>query len=380
VSPRLLFISNLFPTAEEPYRGLDNATLLRELAGSFEVRVLSPRPVLPWSRTPFAGREEDAAMQPHWVPSAYLPKIGSPVNHLLMAASMRNEMEEMLRTFEPEVVLGAWIYPDCCAAIHVVRERVPVVAIAQGSDVHQYIEIPSRRRVILKYLPQAAAVITRSGELARILEGAGFPGEKLHTVYNGVSLETFQARDQAAARREAGLPEGGKVILFVGNFYTVKNPMVLIRAVEKMADEPMLVMAGGGPLEGPCRELVEQLGLESRVVLAGRKEPEEIARLMNCADVLAVPSQNEGVPNIILEAFASGLPVVASRVGGIPEVVDDEMLGRMCEPGDPGTLAAALEEQLAARRDTGAIRRHGEKFSWARAASSYRDILMDALR
>lgn len=382
MTPRLLFLSNLFPTAAEPYRGLDNATLLHALASHFEIRVLSPRPVLPWARKSFSARPEDSPLQPRWIPSAYLPKIGNRVNHLLMAASLRHDFEQALRAFQPGVVLSSWIYPDSCAALHVAHGRLPLVAIAQGSDIHHYLEIPARRRTILKYLPQAASVITRSRELSRILERAGFPAGKLHTVYNGVSLDTFRPRDQAAARRESGLAGDGRVILFVGNFYPVKNPLLLIRAfaqLEAGAPPPLLVMAGGGPLEKAGHDLAAELGVASRVHFAGRQSPADIARLMNCADLLAVPSENEGVPNVILEAFASGLPVVASRTGGIPEVLDRASLGRLSPPGDLPALVAALEQQLATPRDTTAIRQHGERFSWDAAASSYRDLLLAAL-
>lgn len=375
MKPRLLFFSNLFPTAAEPYRGLDNATLLHALEPHFDIRVLSPRPSLPWSRAHFAARPGDASLQPRWSRAAYLPKIGSPVNHLLMAASVRGDFESVLREFRPAVLLSSWIYPDSCAALRLAAGRLPVVSIAQGSDIHQYLTMPGRRGIILGTLPGAGAVITRSRELSRILVEAGFPAGKLHTIYNGVCLETFQPRDQAAARREAGLPAEGRVILFVGNFYPVKNPLLLIEACARMAEKPLLVMAGGGPLEPDCRELARRLGIGSRVIFAGRKSPGEIARLMNAADLLALPSRNEGVPNVILEAFASGLPVVASRVGGIPEVIDRDFLGHLTPPGDVAALAAALDEQLATPRDQDAIRRHGESFSWQAAAEAYRSIL-----
>jgi glycosyltransferase involved in cell wall biosynthesis len=376
----VLFFSNLFPTAEEIYRGLDNATLLHELARDFEVRVLSPRPVLPWGRKEFQARAQDGVFQPQWVPAAYLPKIGSPVNHLLMAASMRHHMGNIVRDFKPDAVLGSWIYPDCCAAQHILHGRVPLVAVAQGSDLHHYLQIPVRRRVILKYMPHAAAVVTRSGELARLLREAGFPGDKLRTIYNGVSLETFRPRDQGAARRKYFLPQEARVILFVGNFFKVKNPHHLVLAMGQMKTPGcVLVMAGGGPLEVACREVVAKFHLAERVIFAGRKSPAEIAELMNAADVLALPSQNEGVPNVILEAFASGLPVVASQVGGIPEVLNEERLGRVFPSGDVGALAAALDAQLAATRDVEGIRRTGERYSWGAAAAQYRETLLAAI-
>jgi glycosyltransferase involved in cell wall biosynthesis len=382
VNPRLLFLSNLFPTASDPYRGLDNATLLHALASHFEIRVLSPRPILPWARHPFSARPGDAPLQPRWVPTAYLPKIGGPLNHLLMAASLRHSFEQTLRDFRPDVLLSSWIYPDSCAALHLADGRIPLTAIAQGSDIHQYLLMPARRRVILKYLPHAAAVITRSRELSRLLENAGFPPGKLHTAYNGVDMETFQPRDQAQARGESLLPADARIILFVGNFYPVKNPLLVIEALARLESgvpPVILVMAGGGPLEGAARELASRLGLGARVLFAGRLPPAGIARLMNAADLLALPSENEGVPNVVLEAFATGLPVVASRVGGISEVLDQDFLGRMSPPGDLPAFVAALHHQLDAARDTAAIRSHAGRFSWDASASGYREILLSTL-
>ena len=98
---------------------------------------------------------------------------------------------------------------------------------------------------------------------------------------------------------------------------------------------------------------------------------------MNAADLLAIPSENEGVPNVILESFASGLPVVASRVGGIPEVLDHDFLGKMFPPGEVFALAESIDRQLAAPRNPAVIRAHGERFAWPAAASQYRKILLE---
>ena len=384
---RLLFISNLFPTVAEPYRGLDNATLLHTLASQFEIRVLSPRPLLPWARPSFAPRPCDLPFNPRWVRSSYIPKLGGAVNHRFMAASLRRDFEQTLRDFRPSVILSSWIFPDSIAALRLARGRLPVASIAQGSDVHQYLAMSARRRVILGHLPRAAAIITRSADLAGILKRASLPAAKLHTIYNGVDLATFQPRDQAAARLNATLPSTGPILLFVGNFYAVKNPFLAILALGLLTDGPLasstpptLVMAGGGPLEQPCRDLASSLHLSERVIFAGRKSPAEIAGLMNAADLLVLPSRNEGVPNVILESFASALPVVASRVGGIPEVLDQPTLGSTFPSGDARALAAAIARQLATPRDSAAIRAHALRFSWDAAASQYRDLLVSAIR
>jgi glycosyltransferase involved in cell wall biosynthesis len=236
-----------------------------------------------------------------------------------------------------------------------------------------------RRRIIVESLGKAAAVITRSGELARLLSEAGVGAEKLHPVYNGIDFEVFKPGDQAQARRELGLPPEGKLILFVGNFYAIKNPLLLIEAFARLTslEHPHhLVMIGGGALEGPARALAKANG--SPVIFAGRKLAGEVANYMRAADLLCLPSKNEGVPNVILEAFASGLPVLASDVGGIPEVLTHDYLGGLTAPNDLQDLIRCLSETLAKPAQRELIRQHGLQFSWERAAKAYSNLLEQA--
>jgi teichuronic acid biosynthesis glycosyltransferase TuaC len=380
VKPRLLFFSNLFPTVTEPYRGLDNATLLHALSAQFDIRVLSPRASLPWKKAHYSPRAEDATFSPRWQYAAYLPMFGGS-NDILMAKSGRVVFDQVLEEAKPDVVLSSWIFPDSCAAIQMLSGRKPLIAIAQGTDIHMYLKMLGRRQTILKYLPWASAVITRSGELSRLLADAHFPTEKLHTIYNGVSHELFQPRDQAAARASLnlpGLPANARVVLFVGNFYLIKNPLLLIRALAKL-DAVHLIMAGGGQMEEDMHSLAIELRVAERVHFVGRQDAEGVARLMNAADLLAITSHNEGVPNVLLEAFASGLPVASSRVGGIPEVLNAPFLGRLFAPNDLDALATALAELLNAPRDTVAIRAHSMRFTWEAAAGAYAGLLNAAI-
>jgi glycosyltransferase involved in cell wall biosynthesis len=96
---------------------------------------------------------------------------------------------------------------------------------------------------------------------------------------------------------------------------------------------------------------------------------------MQAADVLCLPSQNEGLPNVILEAFACDLPVAATRVGGVPELVTADFLGRLVAPNDPLAMAEALGRLIKADRTPGAVAQHAQKFSWPAAACAYREAL-----
>ena len=381
---KLLFVSNLFPDISEPYRGLDNVTLLHQLADRWEIRALAVRPT--WRPRAWRPREVDTKFAPQYVAAPYVPKIGSRWNHRIMARVLRGQLQKLRQQFAFDIVLCSWIFPDSCAIAELSRELdFPFVAIAQGSDVHQYLQMPARREIITRLLPRASAVITRSGELARLLAEVGLPRECLHPIYNGVDLDLFRPGDKAAARRELGLPIEAPIILQVGNFYSIKNPLIPPTALTQMHLDrfklpPVLIMVGGGNLEQEVRQFADRSLLRDRVILPGRTNAEGVARYMRAADVLSLTSANEGVPNVILEAFASGLPVVASEVGGIPEVHPGNEFGRLVTPIEPERFATAFEETLQSPPPPERLRNHGLQFSWQRAANAYHEILCRARR
>ncbi len=383
--PKLIFISNLFPDTQEPYRGLDNAAVLHHLAVLWDIRVLAARPTLPFCKKVRTPRTCDAMWQPRYITAPYLPKIGSRVNHTLMARALREPVRALRREFAFDAVLSAWLYPDSCAVAQLARELGFVfVAIAQGSDVHQYLRHPVRRRIIQESMPQATAIITRSADLAQRLAEAGLNPAKLHPIYNGLDFTNFAPGNRHAARRELGLPESAPLVVFVGNFYPIKNPLLLIEAhatlcAQSGMRECRLVMIGGGPLESRARQLANQLGFGAQVLFAGRQDASSVAQHLRAADVLCLPSDNEGVPNVILEAFACGCPVVASRVGGIPEVHTGDFLGRLVPPRDHAALAAALGEVLRTPPTPEPIVAHARQFTWERTTAAYDRLLREAV-
>ncbi len=371
---RLLFISNLFPDSREPYRGLDNATILHALAAEgWSVQVLALRPSLPLVGRNAEPRAMDANLSPRFIRVPYVPRFGSRVNHRLYAGALKPHLRSLRGSFD--VALTSWIYPDSCAVARVAD--FPFVSIAQGSDVHQYLKDVVRRKIIISHMPKAAAIITRSADLARQLGVAGLDAAKIHPVYNGIDLTNFrppEAGEKEALKTEFGLPGDAPLILFVGNFLPVKNPGFVIeghRALRRMIPQSWLALIGGGPME---TEMRAQSGQNTKFV--GRKDAVEVARWMRAADCLVLPSLNEGVPNVILEAFASGLPVVASRVGGIPEVLN-ENYGRLITPG-PSQLAEGVLEVLAAKLDPAKLAEYGRTFTWEKTTARYSELLLRA--
>lgn len=382
---KILFISNLFPDAANPNRGIFNARLLHHLAAHCELRVISPRPTSIFAAAKeFSPRDEDKKFLPQFPTAPYIPKFGSHWNHRLLARALRAPLQELRATFTFDAVLAAWVYPDACAVAQLAQEmNFPFVAIAQGSDVHQYLKIPARKKIITAALHHARAVVTRSAELARLLREAGVPAAKLNTIYNGVEPHIFQPGDRAAARQHLGFAPDETVLLYVGNFLAVKNPLLLVDAFVALRQrEPSrnfrLVMLGDGLLRAEILQHAEAAGLRARVKLPGRKKPAEVAQFMQAADLLCVPSDNEGVPNVIYEAFSCGLRAVTTRVGGIPEILTADFLGGLAARGDADAFAAAVSKTISTPPETQKILRHAAQFTWPRTAEEHRRLLAAA--
>lgn len=370
--PRLLFISNLFPDASEPYRGLDNVTLLHLLRQHWDVRVVALRPSLKawFGKTPqWRSREQDTVLEPVFLPVRYAPKIGGLFNHKLILAALNKALPALKKEFAWDLVLASWLFPDGWAAIHAVKE--PCVLIAQGSDVHGYLRSAPRKKAILEAVGRSRGVITRSRSLASLLAQAGAESTKLHPIHNGVDVSVFRPGEKASK------PE--KIILFVGNLLPVKNPELLLRAFARVTPPARLVIAGKGPLRQALEALAASLGIAERVTFLGPQLAPQIAGQMRFADVLCMSSLNEGLPNVVIEAMASGLPVVATNVGGIHEVIDAPWKGILVPSGDETALANALNNALVSPLDSERIGAYGQGLSWQRTAGAYEDVLRSAL-
>lgn len=385
---RVLFVSNLFPDKAEPYRGLDNATVLKALQtwSGCEVRVVSPRPWLPIRRkTCWKPRVEDVSMAPLYVPTWYVPKLGSHFNHHLMRWTLERSLRDVRRGYRWDVVLASWLYPDGWAAVEASRRHgAPAVLIAQGSDVHKYLSMPARKPAVLEAVNGASAVITRSRSLATLLGKAGADAAKLHPITNGIDTRVFNLNDRGMAKQKLGVPGDTRVLLYVGNLLDVKNPLMLVRCFAKLAGElkggPLqLVMVGKGPLEQAVSAEARALGVEPQVRLMGPLHPGEVAEWMKAADLLCMTSRNEGLPNVILEAQACGLPVVGTDVGSTAEIVDEEWKGGVAPPGDVEAWVELARRQLEAPAQTLRIAEVGMSRTWRATAESYFRVLCQSV-
>ncbi len=169
--------------------------------------------------------------------------------------------------------------------------------------------------------------------------------EKFVTIPSGIALSAFRSVrvNPAVKRKELGLPEEGPIIGTVGRLVPIKGHAWLLRAVPRvLAEFPQttFVFIGEGPLWSQLRQLASELGITSHVMFLGARQ--DVPECLAVFDLFAFPSINEGMGRALIEAMAVGLPVVASRVGGIPDIVEDGKNGVLVPPMDEGPLADAV--------------------------------------
>lgn len=166
--------------------------------------------------------------------------------------------------------------------------------------------------------------------------------DQLVVIHNGVDPHPFSEANGAPLRKELGL-EDALILTFVGRLTPPKDPFTLLEAVKVLSDGVLLVV-GEGRLRPQVERYVREQGLVERVRLLGQRS--DVPQILAASDIFVLSSRWEGLPYTIIEAMMAGLPVVATRVGGIPELVEDGVTGFLVPPKDPEALAVALQKLI----------------------------------
>jgi teichuronic acid biosynthesis glycosyltransferase TuaC len=389
---RVLAVTRLYPNSADPLAASFNRQQFAALGRLCELEILA---VIPWfpgarlfSRWSAAGRlaavprREQIGEQ--WVSHPrvfYVPRFGHALAPALYTASLLPWLRG--RQGQVDVVLGSWAFPDGAAAVSLASILgVPSVVKLHGSDLNVLTELSPVHRALEAALPRADRVVAVSRALGEKACALGVRPARVAIVPNGVDRELFRPQDRAAMRQALGLGAFGDrpIILYVGGLEPAKGIVELLTAFRRLAGarpEPVLALVGDGSDAPRCREAARSL--PGRLLLPGSLPLPEVARWMAACNLLVLPSWNEGTPNVLLEALASGRPVVATRVGGIPDVITSSTLGEMVPPRDDAALCDAIVRAIDNPVDPAAVSA-GAPAGWDSSAAQLHEVLMAAAR
>ena len=308
-------------------------------------------------------------------------------------ASIR-EVTELARRVGPKVLCPHGYKSNLIGLIVARRLGIPIVSVSHGwtseSFAVRMYEALDRR--IVRYMDKVVCV---SEGQAKKIRRAGVPEGKVEVIRDAVRAERFTEVDgRYRDELEQMFPERPDVIVgAAGRLSPEKGFSILVDAAAQVLATPLVntnemsgnggvrigfVLFGDGPLRSALEKQINALNLNHRFLLGGFRS--DLDKLYPHLDLLVLPSYTEGLPNVVLEAYAAGVPVVATAVGGTPEIIDDGINGYLVQPGDATTLARRLNDMLA---DPGRRRQMGlrgqqkikEQFCFSDRAREYEHLL-----
>jgi glycosyltransferase involved in cell wall biosynthesis len=376
----VVVLTTFFPSATDPQRTVFVKNLVAAMRKLRCTTVVAPVPMRPW-----------LARRHRRLPPRHETIEGIPVVHprfvalpgldvltpLTYAMGVHGELRRLRRDLGRFVLHAHCAYPDGVAAALLARWLdVPCVVTAHGSDINVYGTRATLRRQLSWALGGIDGVVAVSKALAgrvRALSGTS-AGELECIPCAGFDPAVFGLRDKHALREPRGVGPHSRAVVFVGQLVAVKQVDYLVSAWAALAKAGQLdagdrlIVIGDGPKMTGLRAQVEAAGIGSQVRFTGALPQREVADWIAASDLLVLPSRSEGTPNVVVEALACGVPVVASNVGGIPELIMDGGNGFLVPPGDTPALAAALIRAFTHPWDRAAVRRSVEHLTWDRLA------------
>ncbi len=350
----LLVITNLYPVPWGPNRASFNMQQFELLSGILSVKVII---LLPWTEWLDHRGECQPSPEIKYCPYFYIPKVGRRLVPAFQCLSLLFYLP-WIKKQQFSAVLASWGFPDAVAVSMLNKFlKLPFFAKVHGTDVNENTQFPARSRLMKKWLNKAKTIFCASEALANVLERAGVSQKKLSVNYNGVNPSVFYPITEKKHRQH---------FVFVGSLIVTKGCNELLSAfIQARQKFPAMELdiVGEGPMKKVLAEKINQYGLAHCVRLRGSVPLADVAEYIRQANVLVLPSYREGVPNVLLESFASGTPVISTKVGGIPEVVNRDV-GLLIDAENELQLANAMEESLNITWSAEVILGHASQFDW----------------
>jgi teichuronic acid biosynthesis glycosyltransferase TuaC len=375
---KIAVVTRYFPSSAEPWQGRSAYQTLRLVARDTDLRVFYPNASYPSLLKPRSRtyHKLDASWSPPDVKTNYydfpsLPLISRPFNGWMAARTLLPHV----RAFGPDLIFSCILYPDGYSALKIGQAlSVPVVAMSIGSDINRIGDRVSamHTRTVLR---DSDFLVTVSDDLRKKAITMGASPEKARSIINGCDLSVFHVRDHAEARQKLHIDPAVEAVAYIGRMDVKKGLRELVEAAASLHSErPNLhvYLVGEGPDRPIIQSAIDANNAAGYIHALPACAFDDVTVWMAAADLVTLPSYMEGCPNVVLEALACGRPVVATDVGGIPEIMNDAC-GRLVPPRDPAALAKAIASVLDSTWDAASISAHHSR-SWNAVAAELHEL------
>jgi len=393
---RVLVISSMYPKNIDPTAGIFVQNQIEHFTNvDCRVNVISPLPYSPrilWVRAKWKEYGQVPKYDVIDGISVYYPRyIRLPgtwfhsISCYAMYYGIGRVLGSVIKEFKPHILHAYTATPGGYVGLMAKKKYdIPLVCSLEGSDIDIYPKYDRHTyNLIKRVICEADQITTVSSALKAVAEAIAKPEKEIQVVYNGCNLETFTYNKEAGLqiRKNLGISSEERVIIFVGHLLRDKGVFELADAFIQLNSKHSdlhLVFVGEGPEYQALNEIIFSNGLDNKIHLVGRKLHSEIPRWLSAADMLVLPSYHEGLPNVVLEAMACSLPVVATKVGGIPEAINKDN-GILVDRKDVSSLVRGIGELLKDERRCREMGERGreiveEKFTWKNSAIKLRRI------
>jgi teichuronic acid biosynthesis glycosyltransferase TuaC len=391
---KVLVLSWGFPNQQRPVHGVFVRERIKALAHHSEVRVVAPVKWFPFghllaatTRSRVARRETQDGLEVFHPRYFTFPSVLRSLDGFLYFLSVLRIVRKVRRDFPFDLIDAHFAYPDGFAAVLLGKFFGTPVVITLRGTIQVHCRYRVRRALVLYCLRRANNILSVSAWLKAQAVSLGIPPQKIQVARNGVDIDRFRPLPMAEARTKLGLPPDRRILVSVAHLVELKGFHRVIDLLPSLLGEfpDLLYVIVGGPTYGASylrrlRKLIASRDLGDHVLLAGRQMHERIPLWLNAGDVFCLATRTESFGNVFLEAMACGKPVVATRAGAIPEVVDSDDVGILVERDDTNGMIAALAEALRRDWDSALIRRHAELQTWDHVAERVLGFWVDALR
>jgi teichuronic acid biosynthesis glycosyltransferase TuaC len=374
-NPNILVLTTLYPNSIQFRHGIFVETRVKQLnkTGKFNIKIIAPIPWFPFKLKYFPSysklvdipkyeiREGIQVYHPRYV---VIPKCGMWLTPFFLGFCIISQIKKLRKQegYSFDFIDAHYYYPDGVAAALVASWlNKPLAITARGTDINLIPNFTLPRKMILWASKVAKFNFAVSSALRNKMHEIGIDESTLHVLRNGVDLNQFAPLNRDFLRKKWQI--NGKLLISVGNLIELKGHHLVIDALEFLPDYQLCIV-GGGECEDELKIKVKNSNVHDRVRFLGELLQQQLIELYNCADALVLASSREGWPNVLLEALACGTPVIATKVGACPEMIQSPEAGVLCLERTPNGIAVAINRLFSNYPDRKKTRLYAECFSW----------------